>query len=68
MDDNNTVIGACGVVIALVVRRICSTRSRTVWVRDSVKNRQQHGAYHQLVRELELGDSASHVNFICTFS
>ena len=68
MDDNSAVIGACGVVIALVLSRIRSTRSRTVWVRDWVKNRQQHGAYHQLVRELELGDSASHINFIYTFS
>ena len=64
MDDNSVVIGACGVVIALVVRRIRSTRSRTVWVRGWVKNRQQHGAYHQLVRELELGDSASYRNFL----
>ena len=68
MDDNSVLVSACGVVIALIVRRIRSTRSRTVWVRDWVKNQQQHGGYHQLVGELELGDSASHINFICTFS
>ena len=51
--------GACGVVIALLLKKQSRrhSRNRKVWVREWVKNRQRFGTYHQLVQELRLADS-----------
>ena len=58
------VVGACGVVVALLLKRNRRRRYRTVWVRDWIRNRQLHGAYHHLVQELRLGDGTTYRNFL----
>ena len=59
-------VGACGVVIALLLKKRSRrhSRNRKVWVREWVKNRQRFGAYHQLVQELRLADSSTYRNFL----
>ena len=54
---DSTYAGACGVVIAVIMaKRRRRRRNRTIWVRDWIKNRPSHGAYHHLLKELQLSD------------
>ena len=39
-------------------------RNRKIWVRDWKRSRPAQGAYHQLVRELKMGDECSYRNFL----
>ena len=66
MADNQQ-IAACGMLIATILsRRHRRVRNRTFWVRDWVSHskRQEHGAYHELVNELLLGDQVTYRNFL----
>ena len=35
-------------------------KNRAMWVRDIYKQREEKGAYHTLVQELQLGDKEFH--------
>ena len=45
-------------------RKRTRQRSRTVWVREWIKNRPAMGAYHQLLQELRLTDTDSYRHFL----
>ena len=65
MADKDVIVGACGVIIATVLkRRRRRRRNRTVWTRGWIRNRQQFGVYHQLLKELQLSDVSSYRNFL----
>lgn len=65
MADISVSVGACGVLIALMMKRSRRNhRNRTVWVREWIRRRPNLGAYHQLVQELQLGDSATYRHFL----
>ena len=65
MAEDRVKIGACDVIIALALMKLCCRRrNRTVWVREWVRNLQRYGAYHQLVQELRLGDHVTYKNFL----
>ena len=47
MADKDVIVGACGVIIATVLkRRRRRRRNQTVWTRGWIRNRQQFGVYH----------------------
>ena len=53
------------VVIAFIIARRCrKRRNRTVWVWDWIKNSSAHGAYHHLLKELQIGDEDSFRHFL----
>ena len=59
--------GACGGVIALMLKRLRrrrKTRKRKMWVRNWIKNQPSFGAFHQLVQELRMADNATYRNFL----
>lgn len=65
MADISVSVGACGVLIALLMKRSRRNhRNKTVWVREWIRRRPNLGAYHQLVQELRLGDSATYRHFL----
>ena len=39
-------------------------RNRKIWVKDWIKNHPAQGAYHQLLKELQLGDEISYRHFL----
>ena len=54
------------IMLVLSMRQRCihkNKRKRKVWVREWIKNRDRHGAYHQLMQELPL-DTTSYCNFV----
>ena len=58
------VIATIMLVLSMRQRRIRKNRrKRKVWVREWIKNRDRHGAYHQLMQELAL-DTTSYCNFV----
>ena len=59
-------ICVCGIVVAILLGRSSSYghRNRSVWVRQWIRNRQAQGAYHQLMKELEMIDTSSYRNFV----
>ena len=63
---NNQQITACVMLIAIILSRRRRRRNKTFWVRDWVSHskRQEHGAYHQLVNELQLGDQVTYRHFL----
>lgn len=61
MADESVTVGACGVVVALLLKRSRRNHwNRTLWVREWIRNQQQFGAYHQLVQELRLADDSTY--------
>lgn len=61
----NTVVAACGAVVAILIRRRRRRRrNRTIWVREWVRGRQERGVYTQLLQELRLSDTTSYRNFL----
>ena len=59
------VLAACSIVIALTLaKRRRRMRNRKIWVHDWIRSRPAQGAYHQLVRELKMGDECSYRNFL----
>ena len=56
MADKDVIVGACGVIIATLMKRRRRNRTRR-WIR----NRQQFGVYQQ---ELQLSDVSSYRNFL----
>ena len=58
------IVGACAVVVAIMIRRKQRRRKRSKWVKSWLQRRSSQGAYHQLVQELRLGDIASYRNFV----
>ena len=62
MDEASVTIGACGVVVAILLKRTHvkrNSRESRVWVRQWIKNRPNFGAYHQLVQELRMADEST---------
>ena len=45
-------------------RRRKPKRRRLVWTHDWIQRREEHGAYHSLLRELRASDPVSYRNFI----
>ena len=41
-------VGVYGVILVLAI-----AKKRRIWVRDRIRNRPAHGAYHHLLKELE---------------
>ena len=65
MVDAEILAGACGVVIAVCLKkRHRKRRNRTEWTRDWIKKRKQFGAYHQLLQELQSSDITSYHHFL----
>lgn len=58
------IVGACAVVVAVMIRRKQRWRKRSTWVKSWLQRRSSQGAYHQLLQELRLGDIASYRNFV----
>ena len=48
----------------MVARRIAAAANRRVWTRKWILNRNNYGAYHQLLKELQMGDESSYKNFL----
>ena len=63
MADSDLVVAACAVIVG-VIARSRQRRRRRIWTREWTLNRQQHGAYHQLLQELRLCDENSYRNFL----
>ena len=60
------VVAACIIIVAILMKRKKQRqkkRNRKVWVRNWIKNRDQFGAYHQLMQELTL-DVSSYRSFV----
>ena len=58
-------IGACGMIIAILLKRSCSSqRKRRVWMREWIKNRSQFVAYHLLVQKWRLTDGGTYRYFL----
>ena len=68
MDDRTrSVVVASAAILAVVVerrRRRRSERQKRQWARPWIRKREQHGAYHCLLKGLELGDRPSYKNFL----
>ena len=66
MTDVSMSVGACGIIIALLLKKRCRRhhKHRTVWARQWIRNRQRFGAYHKLVRELRLADGSTYRNLL----
>lgn len=57
---------ACAAIIiaTVVAKRRRRRRDRRVWTREWIVNRPCHGAYHQLLKELQIGDQVSYRHFL----
>ena len=64
MADSDLVVAACAVIVGVIARSRQRRRRRRIWTREWILNRQQHGAYHQLLQELRLCDENSYRNFL----
>ncbi len=65
MADNGLLVGSCGVIVAIILkRRKRRRRNRKVWTREWIRKRDRHGAYHQLLQELKLCDRNAYKNFL----
>ena len=65
MSGEDFLFSVCALVIAIIMKkRRKKSRNRIIWTRDWVRNCQKYGAYHQLLEELRLSDSASYRNFL----
>lgn len=57
--------GTAAVVIAiLMLKKRKKRRNRKVWTREWIKNRPRQGAYHQLLKELQMGDQVAYKQFL----
>ena len=57
-------VGVCGVIVAAVVERCNRKRNHRIWVRDWIRNRPAHGAYHHLLQELQTANGSDFKHFI----
>lgn len=62
-------VTSAAIILALTLRRRRMRSSKIqrkhkVWVKPWLKNRESFGAYHQLLKELELIDTSSYRNFL----
>ena len=68
MADRTTVVAtcSCAILVALLQRRKRRhiRRNRPIWTREWILNRESHGAYNQLLKELQLLDTSSYKNFV----
>ena len=55
---------SAAVILHVKLARKKRRRNRIIWVRDWIKNRPARGAYHQLLKELQLGDEISYRHFL----
>ena len=61
-----TLAAAAVVLYIIFARRRRKRRNRRIWVRDWIRNHPAQGAYHQLLRELQLGGEISYKHFLVT--
>ena len=62
--EDSLIKGACGVIVAVVIKKRRKHRNRTIWTREWIRNRPRFGAYHQLLQELRLANDATYRNFL----
>ena len=65
--ESRCVLAASATVLANVLSRRQRRRKNKVkrlWIRQWIQMRQQHGAYHCLLRELRMSDKPSYKNFL----
>ena len=58
------VAAAACIIAILIAKRRRKRRNRRVWTRKWILNRNNYGAYHQLLKELQMGDESSYKNFL----
>ena len=63
-DDNVLILAAVGLELEELEQRERPQRRRRWWVRPWIARREQFGAYHALMREIEGEDPESYVNFV----
>ena len=63
-DDNVLILAAVGLELEEQEQRKRRQRRRRWWVRPWIARREQFGAYHALMREIEGEDPESYVNFV----
>lgn len=64
MDQKSQVLAASSIILAVcLLRRKKRRRNRVIWTREWIRRREAHGAYHQLLNELQQLDTSSYRNF-----
>ena len=64
MADRSEVTAACAILMAVVLRkRQRRRRNRRIWTRERILNREEQGAFHQLILK-SLSDARSYQNFV----
>ena len=58
------VAAAACIIAILMAKRRRKRRNRRVWTRKWILNRNSYGAYHQLLKELQMGDELSYKHFL----
>ena len=64
---NKRVVDIMAIALSTIHRmqsRIASKRRRKIWVKNWIKKRSIHGAYHQLMKELSCLDVSGYRNFV----
>ena len=64
---NKRVVAIMAIALSTIHRmqsRIASKRRRKIWVKNWIKKRSIHGAYHQLMKELSCLDVSGYRNFV----
>lgn len=62
--DDDSIISTILLTGNILSQRRKPKRRRLVWTRDWIQRREEHGAYHSLLRELRASDPVSYRNFI----
>ena len=58
----NQFLAACAEIVEVINSK--RRKNRTVWTWEWIQNREEKGAYHQLLQELRLTDTSSYSNFL----
>ena len=64
---NKRIVAIMAIALSTIHRmqsRITSKRRRKIWVKNWIKKRSIHGAYHQLMKELSCLDVSGYRNFV----
>ena len=61
---NINAVAAATLIVLVMAKKRRRKRERKIWVREWIKNRPSHGAYHHLLKELQLGDQVSYKHFL----
>ena len=65
--ESRCVLAASATVLAIVLsrrQRRRKNKAKRLWTRPWIQMRQQHGAYHCLLKELRMSDKPSYRNFL----